>query len=163
VTRAVVEVWGAGRVGVRLSPRGVYNGMYDSNRRAAYAHASRALDALPLAYLHVIDPVPGHRMLGPEERVGPDPVPEIRAHFRGPIVINGGYDTETANTAIAAGRGAAVSFGLSFLANPDLPARLARGARLNAPDRSTFYEGGERGYTDYPALDEGDQSTARTS
>jgi N-ethylmaleimide reductase len=169
VTRAVVEVWGPGRVGVRLSPRGVYNGMYDSNRRATYAHVARALDALPLAYLHLIDPVPGHRMLGPEALVGPDPVPAIRAHYRGPIVINGGYDSETANAAIASGRAAAVAFGLWFLANPDLPARLSRGAPLNALDRSSFYGAGERGYTDYPALDAaepdagGAQSTTRTS
>lgn len=169
VTRAVVDVWGPGRVGVRLSPRGVYNGMYDSNRRATYACVAQALDPLPLAYLHLIDPVPGHRMLGPEALVGPDPVPEIRARYHGPIVINGGYDRATANAAIASGRAAAVSFGLSFLANPDLPARLLRGAPLEAPDRSTFYAAGERGYTDYPALDATEpgagspQSTARTS
>lgn len=152
VTEAVAGVWGPDRVGVRLSPRGVFNDMADSNRRATYGGAAEQLDRLGLSYLHVIDPVPGHRMLGPDDRVGPNPVPAVRERFRGPIMLNGGYGLVTGNAAIAGGA-AAISFGLAYLANPDLPERLRRGAPLTAPDRATFYGGGEHGYTDYPALE----------
>ena len=78
----------------------------------------------------------------------------LRAVFRGPLIANGGYDGETGNAAIAAGEADLVAFGAPFLANPDLPERLRPGAPLNAPDRATFYGGDERGYTDYPTLEE---------
>ena len=153
VLDAVVGVWGADRVGLRLSPRGVYNAMFDSDRRAVYAYVAGQLERHGLAYLHLIDPVPGHRMLGSEEQTGPNPVPLIRQRFSGPLIVNGGYGLETSRAALASGV-AAVSFGYAFLANPDLPERLRRRAPLNAPERSTFYSGGARGYTDYPALPE---------
>jgi N-ethylmaleimide reductase len=153
VTEAVVSVWGADRVGVRLSPRGVYNGMFDPDRPAIYGYAAEQLERFGLAYLHLIDPVPGHRMLGPEALTGPNPVPLMRQRFSGPLIVNGGYDAATSQAALASGV-AAISFGLTFLANPDLPERLRRRATLNVPDRATFYTKGERGYTDYPALPE---------
>jgi N-ethylmaleimide reductase len=73
--------------------------------------------------------------------------------FRGPFMANGGYDGETGTAAIRGGQADLVSFGASFLANPDLPERLRAGAPLNTPDRATFYGGDERGYTDYPVLE----------
>lgn len=83
---------------------------------------------------------------------GPNVGAFAREHYRGTLILNGGYDRARADVAIEGGGADLVSFGVPFLANPDLPVRLATGAPLNAPDPSTFYGGGERGYVDYPAL-----------
>jgi N-ethylmaleimide reductase len=144
VTEAVVEVWGADRVGVRLSPAGSFNAMHDSDPQATFGYAVRQLNAFGLAYLHMV-----------EDR-GPD-APEIdwaalRRAFDGPYMANGGYDRGRAATALAEGRADLVSFGQLYVANPDLVARFAQGAALNRPDPATFYGGERRGYTDYPAL-----------
>jgi N-ethylmaleimide reductase len=142
VTTAVAGVWGADRVGVRLSPTGSFNSMSDSDPAATFGHAARELERFGLAYLHVVEPVGS-----------PTPLvaPVLRAAFRGPFILNGGYDLAAGNAAIAAGEADLISFGVLFLANPDLPERFAEGAALNPPDRDTFYQGGERGYIDYPA------------
>jgi N-ethylmaleimide reductase len=147
VTEAVAGVWGTDRVGVRLSPTGSFNSMSDSDPAATFGHATRELDRLGLAYLHVVEPL---------ERVPemPPPVaPLLRSLFGGPFILNGGYDLKTGNAALAAGEADLISFGVLFLANPDLPERFAEGAPLNPPDRATFYGGDHRGYTDYPARD----------
>jgi N-ethylmaleimide reductase len=147
VTEAVAGVWGAGRVGVRLSPWNEFNDMRDSDPRATFGHAARALAPLGLAYLHLVESVDG-------VPAGEAPLaPELKAAFRGPLMINGGYTRALAEAALARGEADLVSFAASFLANPDLPARLARNAPLNTPDPATFYGGDHRGYTDYPALD----------
>ncbi|MFL6193035.1 MAG: alkene reductase [Thermoanaerobaculia bacterium] len=146
VTEAVVGVWGADRVGIRFSPTSLFNGMSDSDPAATFGYATRALNRFGLAYLHVIE--------GVERRPGtPDPVAHLlRKEFDGPFILNGGYTRETADAALAANEADLVSFGVLFLANPDLPERFAAGAPLNEPDRATFYGGTERGYVDYPAL-----------
>jgi N-ethylmaleimide reductase len=149
VTRTVTDVWGGDRVGVRLSPRNPNNGMSDSDPVATFGYAAYALNPLGLAYLHVLEPVAGP-MAQPGERV----TPALRAVFRRPLIVNGGYDAETGNAAIARGEADLVAYGVPFLATPDLPRRFREGAPLNAPDRATFYGGDERGYTDYPSLDE---------
>jgi N-ethylmaleimide reductase len=145
VTAAVSDVWGAGRVGVRLSPTGTFNSMSDADPAETFTHAARALNDFGLAYLHVT-----------ETRPAPDGVvlltPAIRRAFRGPLIINGGFDLQTAASALRQGEGDAVAFAVKFLANPDLPARFAAGAPLNALDAATMYGGGDKGYTDYPAL-----------
>ncbi len=146
VTAAVVDVWGGERVGVRISPTGAYNGMRDSDPLSTFSAAAHALNRFGLAYLHVVEPVG-------EDRSGGRISPVLKAVFRGPLMANGGYDAQTGNAAIAARRAELVSFGASFLANPDLPERLRVGAPLNEPDRATFYGGDERGYTDYPVLE----------
>jgi N-ethylmaleimide reductase len=144
VTEAVAGVWGAERVGVRLSPTGSFNSMIDSDPAATFGYAARALDRFGLAYLHAVEPL----ARTPEM---PAPVaPELRSLFHGPFILNGGYDLATGNAALAAGEADLISFGVLFLANPDLPERFAEGAALNPPDRNTFYQGGERGYIDYP-------------
>ncbi|MFO1055457.1 MAG: alkene reductase [Dongiaceae bacterium] len=141
VTEAVAGVWGAGRVGVRLSPRGEFNDMHDTDPAATFGHAAAALSGFGLAYLHIVEPVGT-----------PDPLaPALKAAFNGPLMVNGGYDRAAADAAIAAGQADLVSFGATFLANPDLPARLRAGLPLNPPDRETFYGGTAKGYTDYPA------------
>jgi N-ethylmaleimide reductase len=149
VTRTVTDVWGGDRVGVRLSPRNPNNGMSDSDPVATFGYAAYALNPLGPAYLHVLEPVAGP-MAQPGERV----TPALRAVFRRPLIVNGGYDAETGNAAIARGEADLVAYGVPFLATPDLPRRFREGAPLNAPDRATFYGGDERGYTDYPSLDE---------
>ena len=149
VTRAVVDVWGGDRVGVRLSPRNPLNGMSDSDPVATFAHAAGALNPFGLAYLHVLEAVSGP-MAQPGVRV----TPALRAAFRGPLIANGGYTAETGNAAIASGEADLVAYGAAFLANPDLPNRFRQGAPLNPPDRATFYGGDARGYTDYPTLEE---------
>lgn len=147
VTEAVAGVWGAERVGVRLSPRGDFNDMHDSDPRATFGYAALALAPLGLAYLHIVEPV------GSLPDGTPPLAPDLKDAFGGPLMINGGYTRPLAEAALARGVADLVSFGASFLANPDLPLRLVRNAPLNAPDPATFYGGDRRGYTDYPALE----------
>lgn len=150
VTEAVVAAVGAGRVGVRLSPTGSFNDMRDSDPLTTFGHAVERLTPYGLAFLHVIEGLPGS-MMAPAE--GTQPVArELRRIFKGPFVLNGGYSQEAANAVLAEGAADAVSFGVPFIANPDLPARFRRNAPLAEADRATFYGGTERGYTDYPAL-----------
>ncbi len=151
VTTAVVEVWGAGRVGIRVSPRGTFNDMQDSDPQALFGALVDELNAFPLAYLHVLEPLPGHPAFINQE--GVDPVaPELRRRYKGTLMINGGYTRETAEAALAADEADLIAFGVPYLANPDLPERLRQDAPLNPPDMDTFYGGDEKGYTDYATL-----------
>lgn len=142
VAEAVIGVWGKERVGYRISPTGAFNSMSDSDPRATFSHFTAELDRLGIGYLHVTDPVNAENRLAPA----------LRKTFKGPLIVNGGYDAASANAAIAAGEADLVAFGVPFLANPDLPARYRTGAPLNAADSATFYAGEDKGYTDYPAL-----------
>lgn len=149
VTQAAIDVWGADRVGVRLSPFGTYNDVADSDPMALYGHVLGRLDALGIAYLSLIEARGGGGM-----QVGaPSSVEDLRRLWPRPLILAGGFDAAIADAAIAAGHADAIAFGRQFIANPDLPARLAAGAPLNAYDRTTFYGGGAKGYVDYPALD----------
>jgi N-ethylmaleimide reductase len=148
VATAVADAIGAARTGIRLSPVARYNGMSDADPVASYTYGARQLDTLGLAYVHVLEARPGHMMAVD----GPAVHPHIRAAFRGPLILNGGYDLAAAEAAIAEGAADAIAFGLPFLANPDLVARLQSGAPLNPPDFATLYTPGPKGYTDYPAL-----------
>lgn len=150
IAEAVVGVWGKGRVGVRLSPTNPYNDMRDSDPATTFTTAAEAVDHLGLAYLHLVEPVPGSPTFDPS---APRTLPSIRAAFRGPLMVNQGYAAESAEAVLRRGDADLVSFASWFLANPDLVDRFRTGASLNQPDRSTFYGGDARGYTDYPALD----------
>lgn len=151
VTQSVTSVWGADRVGVRLSPSSTYNSMYDSNPEALFSYVANALDRFGLAYLHIIEPrVDGNVMLG---HASGFPASYFRPIFQGTIITAGGYDRDSGNAVLAAKDADLVAYGRLFIANPDLPKRFALNAPLNTPDRSTFYGGNERGYTDYPALE----------
>ncbi len=148
VTEALIGVAGAARVGVRLSPTNPFNDVADSHPAALFGTAAEELDRLRFAYLHVVEP-------GPTDPIGRGEMPDgrfFRARWRGPLLLNKGYDLVRANAAIADGTADLVSFATLFLANPDLPERLRRGGPLNPPDRKTFYGGDAKGYTDYPAL-----------
>lgn len=151
VTEAVTRVWGADRVGVRLSPSSTFNSMYDSNPEALFSYLANALNRFGLAYLHIVEPrVDGNVTLG---RALGFPASYFRPIFHGTIITAGGYDRDSGNAVLAAGDADLVAYGRLFIANPDLPKRFALNAPLNTPDRSTFYGGNERGYTDYPALE----------
>jgi N-ethylmaleimide reductase len=151
VTEAVVDVWGEGRVGVRLSPTGSFNDMRDSDPVRTFSTAARALDSRGLAYLHVIEAAPGNPAFN---SAGPRTLPSIARTFHGPLLVNDGYTAKTAEATLVRGEADLVSFGSPFLANPDLVERFRAGLPLNAPDRSTFYGGDERGYTDYRTFDQ---------
>lgn len=155
VTDAVVEVWGADRVGLRLSPYGVANGCGEPDPMPLYTHVVQALNPLGLAYLHFIEP----RSSGAgRAEVNHQNVPSAMVLFRpiwkGVLITAGGFTGETANAAIADGHADAIAFGRIFISNPDLPRRLQRGFPLTPYDRKTFYGGDVAGYTDYPAHDE---------
>jgi len=150
VTEAVAGVWGADRVGIRLSPFGGFNDMADSDPEASFATVYRLLDRLGLAYLHVVERFPGAEPSAAEV----EGLDRLRALWSGPYIANGDFDAARAADWIGRGRADAVSFGRPFIANPDLPERFRRAAPLNAPDSDTFYGGDARGYTDYPFLDQ---------
>lgn len=143
-TEAVVGVLGADRVGVRLSPSNPFNSMSDSDPERTFGYAAGQLDRLGLAYLHVMAPV--------VDPTTPRMLALMRERFRGPLMVNGGHSLQSANAVLKDRLADLVSFGVPFLANPDLPTRLLKGAALNPPDQATFYGGDARGYTDYPAL-----------
>ncbi len=149
VTRAVVDVWGADRVGIRFSPGGVFNDMHDSNPLATFGYTLQELDRLNLAYAHVTRVTAQDIAHGAKDGVGPR---ELRSSYRGRIVTAGGFDQVTGNQALSEGWADAIAFGVPFLSNPDLPERFRRNAPLNPADESTFYASGPKGYTDYPFL-----------
>jgi N-ethylmaleimide reductase len=150
VMQAVVDVWGSDRVGVRLSPSGTFNSMYDSNRAAIFGYAVQELNRFNLAYLHLVAPrVEGFGTAEDQPDLGAD---FFRPIFNGTIITAGGYSFETGNEAIASGAADLVAFGRLYIANPDLVERFAANAPLNEPDRDTFYGGDAKGYTDYPTL-----------
>jgi len=148
VTQAVTEVWGAGRVGVRLSPSGTFNDMHDSDPLATFGYAAEALNRFGLAYLHLIEVVEADLRHGGMEV----PTSYLRDRFTGTLMVNGGYDLDKSNAVLSSHKADLVAFGTLFIANPDLPQRFALNAPLNPADPSTFYGGGEKGYIDYPFL-----------
>ncbi|NUT77618.1 alkene reductase [Pseudomonas sp. C1C7] len=149
VTQAVVDVWGAERVGVRLMPFGTYNDVGDSDPIGLYSYALTQLDRLDIAYVSLIEARKGNSM----EIDTPKDIGALRPYWPRTLLVAGGFTGESAEQAIVSRHADAVAFGRQFIANPDLPVRLKMGAPLNHYDRSTFYGGGAAGYVDYPALD----------
>ena len=145
VVDAVISVWGADRVGLRISPLNSYNSMIDSDPVAVTTYIAHQCSARGLAYLHVMRSDFFQAQQG-------DVMAPAREHFKGVLIGNMGYSAEEAEQAITEGKLDAVAFGTSFLANPDLPARFAAKAPLNAPNAARFYSPGPEGYTDYPAM-----------
>jgi N-ethylmaleimide reductase len=148
VGEAVIAAIGKDKVGIRLSPFGVFNDMplYDRIEED-YAYLAQELNAWGLLYIHLVD----------HSAMGAPPVPDsIKATFRKlftrTLILSGGYDAERAERDLVAGKCDLIAVGRPFLANPDLVARWRAGAAMNEPDMSTFYTPGSRGYTDYPEL-----------
>lgn len=147
VTKAVVEVAGADKVGVRLSPVNPFNDMHDSNPQALFNYVADALNVFKLAYLHAVEGgIHGGGIADPFD------FDAFRQHFKGPYIANLSYDKQRGNAAIASGHADAVAYGVPFIANPDLVERFQADAQLNEADANTFYGGTEKGYTDYPFL-----------
>ena len=143
VTDAVVSVWGAGRVGMHLAPRGDAHDMGDSNPAATFGYVASELGKRKIAFI-----------CARESLTGPRLGPAVKKTFGGAFIANEGFTPETAAATLAAGEADAVAFGKLFIANPDLPRRIALDAPLNKWNGATFYGPGPEGYTDYPALAE---------
>jgi N-ethylmaleimide reductase len=153
VVEAVSEVWGPDRVGVRLSPLGTMNDISDSDPETTFGTVAARLSDYRLAYLHIVNPA----VAALEKKTKPEPialrmVELMRERYRGTLIMAGGFDQNTAEDWLRQGKADLIAFGRTFLANPDLPERFRRHAPLNADDRSTYYGGGAKGYTDYPSL-----------
>jgi N-ethylmaleimide reductase len=138
---------GAQRTGIRISPVTPANDISDSNPQPLFNYIVDQLDALKLVYIHLIEGATG----GPRD-IAPFDYASLRKRFKGAYIANNGYDLELANKVLVANQADLIAFGKLFLANPDLVERFRRGAPLNAPDKTTFYGGGAKGYTDYPPL-----------
>jgi N-ethylmaleimide reductase len=158
-TRALIDVWGPERVGVRLSPSGAFNDMHDSAPRDTFSYVVREMDRLRVGYLHIMEAMESDLKSGKELFPDYEPIPVsfFRPHYRGVLITNSGFTLDKARTYLKEGWADAIAFGALFIANPDLPARFRRisagdAVGLNTPDPSTFYAGGDKGYTDYPAL-----------
>jgi N-ethylmaleimide reductase len=149
VTAAAAEVWGADRVGVKLSPSNTYNDMHDSEPVKTFSYAVSALSKMGIGYVHIME------ASGSDLRHGGRaiPVSVFRPHFEGTLIVNQDYDQAKAEAVLARGEADLVSFARLFLANPDLPKRFATQTTLNVADPATFYGGNEKGYTDYPFLE----------
>src|SRR5580692_2532495 len=155
VTQAVVDVWGANRVGVRLTPYGIANGSGEADPMPLYTHVVQSLQSFGLAYLHFIEPrSSGAGRAEVNHQNVPSAMELFRPIWKGILITAGGFTGETANAAIASGLADAIAFGRIFISNPDLPRRLARGFPLTPYNRATFYGGEEAGYTDYPEHEE---------
>jgi N-ethylmaleimide reductase len=151
VVQAVTEAIGRERVGVRLSPGGVFGDMSDADPVATTEYVGLALDALAPVYVHVVD---ASQDAPPQGMEGHNPTALLRSTFRGVLITAGGYDRETAEQTLEDGRADLIGFARAYIANPDLVERLRQNAPLAEPDRATMYGGGAQGYTSYPTLAE---------
>ncbi|QQE87686.1 alkene reductase [Azotobacter chroococcum] len=141
VTDAAISVWGVGRVGVHLAPRADLHDMGDANRAETFGYVARELGRRGIAFLCT------------REKEDADSLtPQLKQAFGGVVIANERFTKEQANRWLAEGKADAVAFGVPFIANPDLPARLAADAPLNEPHPDTFYSSGPQGYLDYPTL-----------
>lgn len=146
VLEAVIEVWGSDHVGLRISPVNSYNSMKDDDPIGLTKWLCEKLNGYHLAYLHIMR----SDFFGLQQE---DVLSVAIETYQGNLICNMGYTADEAEAAIARGDLAAVAFGTSYLANPDLPERVKAGFELNQPDPDTFYTPGAKGYTDYPFME----------
>jgi N-ethylmaleimide reductase len=163
IVEVLTRIWGPDRVGVRLSPMGKMNDIRDDNPEATFGYIAERLSDYGLAYLHIVNPAMEQMQNGQE----PDPralemVKLIRKKYKGTLIMAGGFQADSAARWLREGWADLIAFGRKFIANPDLPERIRVGAPLNVDDPTTYYGGGEKGYTDYPSLaqDRGEQPKA---
>lgn len=153
VVDIAIEVWGSGRVGVRLSPYGTFNDMHDSDPLALFGYVIQQLNQRQIAYVHMIEPrattAGGSDALSSD---APCTSELFRKQFNGAFISAGGYLPNTAKETVESGLVDAIAFGRLYIANPDLVKRIETDASLNKYNRATFYGGAEKGYTDYPFL-----------
>jgi N-ethylmaleimide reductase len=147
--KAMIEAWSADRVGVRLSPSSYLYGVDDSNKLKTFGFVIRALDALQVGYLCLLEPNAKDAERGVQ-------ICNVAETFRpmtsAPVIVNTGFDKAKANAILASGNADLVAFGVPYIANPDLVERFRIDAPLNKPDPTQFYGIGPKGYTDYPEL-----------
>lgn len=143
ITDAVISIFGANNVSVRLSPRNPYNGMSDSNPKETYLYVIEQLEERKIGILHLMESYTLPENIEPLKH-------KARQIFSGILVLNFGYDKNTAEELVSNNIADAISFGSLFISNPDLPTRFATNATLTATDKATFYGGSDKGYTDYP-------------
>lgn len=149
VITALIEVWGADRVGVRFSPFSVVNDAGEADPIGLYSYVLTRLAPLGIAYVHLIESRDNDGgEVGAQLKIN-----DLSQYWPGTLILAGGFTGSSADAAIRFGQGDAVSFGRHFIANPDLPRRLQTGAALNPYNRDTFYGGGATGYVDYPSLE----------
>jgi len=141
VTDAAIQVWGADRVGVHLSPRADLHDMGDDNREQTFIYVARELGKRGIAFI-----------CAREKEADDSLAAQLRDAFGGPYIVNERFDKDSANAALNNGIADAVAFGVPYIANPDLPERFKANAPLNEADSSTFYASGAKGYLDYPRL-----------
>jgi N-ethylmaleimide reductase len=148
IAEATIAAIGKDKVGIRLSPYGAFNDMPAyPEMEADYTYLAGKLNDLGLVYVHLVD----HSSSGAP--AVPDSIKAMfRKAFKGALILSGGYDAARAEADLVAGKADLIAVGKPILANPDLVARWQASAALNAPDMSTFYTPGPKGYTDYPAL-----------
>jgi N-ethylmaleimide reductase len=149
IVEGAVKIWGPGRVGVRFSPLNPFNSMSDPNPMETFTYAAEMLSAFPLAYIHVIE-----ANTSDKSNIQPGDyavTKSIRTVFDGTIIVNGGLTKESGEELIELGIADLVCYGAPFISNPDLVERFKNNLPLTAPDSSTFYTPGPKGYTDYPA------------
>jgi N-ethylmaleimide reductase len=150
---ALISVWGADRVGVRVSPSGTWGSISDSDPQATFGYYAERLHERGIAYLHVIEPrVSGTETV--EEGRAPVAAAFLRTKFPGTIIAAGGFDGEGAEAILREGNADLVAFGRFFSSNPDLPERLRRKLPLTPYQRDAFWGGNETGYTDFAAYEE---------
>ena len=159
VLEALIDVWGADRVGIRLSPNGDSQGTDDSNPPATFGAAAKVCEELGLAFVELRQP-------GPDGTFGQTDVPKqdavIREHYKGPLILNSDYTAQEADDDVSSGRCEAVSFGRPYISNPDLEKRIAAGAPFN-PNKDvpkSWYFPIPEGYIDYPTLEEEQAASA---
>lgn len=141
ITDKLIEIWGAGRVGVHLAPRGDSHDMGDENPAETFGYVARELGKRKIAFIFT------------REKEGEDSIaPQLKQQFGGALIANEGFTKEQGNAWLAAGKCDAVSFGVPFIANPDLVKRLEQDAPLNEPKFETFYGSSPEGYIDYPTM-----------
>jgi len=150
VVSDLTSVWGDGRVGVRISPSGVYGDMHDSSPLATFGYLAQQLNHSNLAYLHIIEP----RIVGPEDRlsgVEEESIAsgQLRPLFKGKIIAAGGFKPENAEAMVESGDADLIAFGRLFTSNPDLPDRIKNGYPLTHYNREAFFGGGAEGYNDF--------------
>jgi 2,4-dienoyl-CoA reductase-like NADH-dependent reductase (Old Yellow Enzyme family) len=141
VTDAAISVWGADRVGYHIAPRGGSMGISDSDPAKTFGYLATQLGKRKIAFICARESLDGTRF-----------GPALKKAFGGVYIVNDGFTASTADAVLANGEADAVAWGKLFIANPDLPKRLAIGAALNAPVPASFYGGDEKGYTDYPSM-----------
>ncbi|MEM8918017.1 MAG: alkene reductase [Pseudomonadota bacterium] len=158
VTQRLVDIWGSDRTAVRLSPNGDSQGADDATPIETFTAAAKLLDKIGIAFLELREP-PAHGTYGATDV--PPVSPDIRPVFNSPLVLNSDYFYENATDALANDRADAISFGRTFMTNPDLPERFKSGAELNAIDFTpTWYSQGPEGYVDYPTMEQSRETAA---